>query len=295
MIDRRLFLGGAIALSACTTAAPKWSASPSDDVNIVRDYVDGPFGQLHYYEAGDRKSRKTPLVLFHPTAVSGDYFHDYMLEMAKDRFVVALDTPGYGKSDPPSERQSMTKLADALGDGISALGLKKVDLLGYHTGCYLATELAILRPDMVRRLLLPGIPYYTGAEQEGMYKKNARPKPIAEDGADAQKIWSFWVTNRNKAVPLERGVEHFTDHIQSYPRSNWAYHSVFTYDADARLPLITQPVLVPNTHGSLKEESRQAAALIPGAVVIEIPELHEGVFDIGVPKLVSVTRSFLDE
>lgn len=289
-VNRRLFLVSGLALSACTSSPIP--APPQG--RILRDYVDGPFGQIHFYHAGNPKSPKTPLVLFHPTAVSGAYYRDFMLEMSKDRYVIAFDTPGYGKSDPPAQPQGMTSLASALADATDALGLKKFDVLGYHTGCYIAAEMAILRPTLVRRLILPGIPYYSGEEQKEMYAKYGTQKPPNEDSSDAQKIWGFWVTGRNKAVPLERGIEHFTDHIQSYPRSSWAYHSVFSYDADSRLPQVTQPVLIPNTHGSLQNETRAAGALMPNVTLIEVPELQEGVFDLGVPKLAALSREFLN-
>ena len=58
----------------------------------------------------------------------------------------------------------MSGLAGAAADTLEALGYGAdgegaVDVIGYHTGTFIAAELAIVRPDLVRRLVLPGIPF----------------------------------------------------------------------------------------------------------------------------------------
>ena len=277
-------------------------SAAADARRIRRRYVDGRFGQVHVYIAAarDGDAEKTPLMCFHPTAVSGDFFRDFMLEMSRDRLVMAMDTPGYGRSDPPPEPQPMIELAGTAADALDALGYGAggqgaVDVIGYHTGCFIASELAVIRPDLVRRLVLPGIPFNVGETREEMYEQYARPTELTEDGAKAMEIWDFWVTDRHPEVSLQRGASHFVDHLQSGPYSWWAYHSVFSYPAEERLPLVRQPVLVPNTHGNLQDNSRAAAALIADVRVIEMPELTHGVFDVGVDQLSAASREFLDQ
>ncbi len=310
-LDRRRVLrslvGSAVALPllpACAASSDTAvTATDTSDITLRRFYVDARFGQVHVYRAKPVDASRAlynPLMCFHPTAVSGQYYRDFMREMARDRTVLAMDTPGYGRSDPPPEPQPMSELAGTAADVLDAMGygrdgLGRVDLLGYHTGVFIATELAVLRPDLVRRLVLPGIAYYeAGEEREQQYRKNARPKPLTEDGKDVMDVWQFWVGNRHEDVSLERGAEHFADHVQSGPRGWWAYHSVFSYPAEQRLPLVRQPVLVPNTHGSLEEQTRAAAELFPDVELVEIPELSHGIFDVGVGRLAQVSRNFLD-
>ena len=278
------------------------SAASEAGRRIRRRYVDGRFGQVHVYIAAalNDTGAKTPLMCFHPTALSGDFFHDFMLEMSKDRLVMAMDTPGYGRSDPPPEPQPMEELAGTAADVLDALGFGAdgggaVDVIGYHTGTFIAAELAVQRPDLVRRLVLPGIPYRVGEERRELYEQYAKPTPLTEDGSKAMEIWKFWVNDRHPEVSLQRGASHFADHLQSGPYSWWAYHSVFSYPAEERLPLVRQPVLVPNTHGNLQEASRAAAELIADVKVVEMPDLTHGVFDVGVDRLAAVSREFLDQ
>ena len=288
---------GADQALAATESAPSAAAR-----RIRRRYVDGRFGQVHVHiaEALDESAGRTPLMCFHPTALSGDFYRDYMLAMSVDRRVMAMDTPGYGKSDPPPEPQPMSELAGAAADTLVALGYGAdgegaVDVIGYHTGTFIAAELAIVRPDLVRRLVLPGIPYRVGEERKALYEQYARPSELKEDGSNAMEVWRFWVTDRHPDVSLQRGASHFVDHLQSGPYAWWAYHSVFSYPAEERLPLVRQPVLVPNTHGNLKEQSREAAQLLEDVRVVEMPDLSHGAFDVGAERLATVSREFLDQ
>ena len=299
-------LAAPIAVASARAGPVRLSAGPGSGSagvrrRIRRRYVDGRFGQVHVYTAAalDDSAQSTPLMCFHPTAVSGDFYRDYMLEMSTDRLVMAMDTPGYGRSDPPPEPQPMSELAGAAADvldalGYGAAGAGAVDVIGYHTGTFIAAELAVERPDLVRRLVLPGIPYRVGEERKALYEQYARPTELAEDGSSAMEVWRFWVTERHPEVSLQRGASHFADQLQSGPYSWWAYHSVFSYPAEERLPLVRQPVLVPNTHGNLKEQSREAAKLLKDVRVVEMPDLSHGAFDVGADRLAAVSREFLD-
>lgn len=74
---------------------------------------------------------------------------------AHDREVILFDNAGIGNSsgEVPSTFAEMAKSA---GSFIDALGLKKVDLLGFSIGSMIAQNVAVLRPDLVRKLVLAG-------------------------------------------------------------------------------------------------------------------------------------------
>ena len=93
---------------------------------------------------------------------------------------------------------------DALGYGANGQGA--VDVIGYHTGTFIAAELAVIRPDLVRRLVLPGIPYNAGEKRKEMYEQYARRKELTEDGSNAMEVWRFWVNGRHPGVSLQRGA-----------------------------------------------------------------------------------------
>lgn len=58
--------------------------------------------------------------------------------------------------------------------------------------------------------------------------------------------------------------------------------------------LLSQPVLILNTHGSLENQTRALAAFFRHAELIEIPTLHHGVFDVGASQLSEHVRDRMD-
>jgi pimeloyl-ACP methyl ester carboxylesterase len=92
---------------------------------------------------------------------------------AKDREVILFDNAGVAGSsgDVPTTFEEMGANAVAF---IKALGLPKVDVLGFSIGGFVAQEIAIQSPDLVRRLVLVGTGPRGG---EGM----ATLTPEAED------------------------------------------------------------------------------------------------------------------
>ncbi|WP_109355258.1 alpha/beta fold hydrolase [Sphingorhabdus sp. EL138] len=267
---------------------------------IERDFIAGPFGQVHVRIARpETESPKPPLVLFHPTPYSSDYFLKFMRRMASDRTVIAIDTPGYGDSDRPKELQSINGYAGSAATVLKAMGYggkkgQPVDLLGYHTGTLIAAELAIQHPGLVRRLVLPGLPFFTGAERKKAYQANAKPEQVASDGSHLAKKWDFAKAATKAGLSLERAQEHFGDMMQCYPHCWEAYHGVFTYPAEERFPNVEQPVLLITNDGSLKQETEAALPLFPQATLIHINGVTLGGFDLASQKYVTVIRPFLD-
>ena len=75
---------------------------------------------------------------------------------AADRFTVfALDTPGFGASDPlPGETLTVGDLARATAAGMRAIGLPPCPVYGTHTGALVALQLGADLPDQVTGLVL---------------------------------------------------------------------------------------------------------------------------------------------
>jgi pimeloyl-ACP methyl ester carboxylesterase len=75
--------------------------------------------------------------------------------LAQDREVILLDNRGVAGSTGVVPDNVTDMARDALAF-IDALGLKEVDILGFSLGGHVAQELTLLRPRLVRRLLLAG-------------------------------------------------------------------------------------------------------------------------------------------
>jgi len=97
------------------------------------------------------------LICLHSREGSSRSFARFLPEIAGDRSVYAPDLPGFGESDPaPSFGHA--DAAKAVSDLANDLRLRQIDLLGVRFGAAVALELAVVRPELVRRLVLIGSP-----------------------------------------------------------------------------------------------------------------------------------------
>ena len=73
--------------------------------------------------------------------------------LASSRRVVAFDNVGVGMSTGTTPSSVVQMAHDALAF-LSAMTFEQVDLLGFSIGSFVAQEIALLRPDILRRLIL---------------------------------------------------------------------------------------------------------------------------------------------
>jgi pimeloyl-ACP methyl ester carboxylesterase len=73
--------------------------------------------------------------------------------LAADRKVVAFDNVGVGGTSGTTQ-SSAKEMAIGATAFIAAVGYGQVDLLGFSIGSFVAQEIALLRPDVVRRVIL---------------------------------------------------------------------------------------------------------------------------------------------
>ena len=298
IIDRRQVLLG---FAATLAAAGLPRAAQGSEVRWWRAYWETTAGQIHVHNAAPQGSgaQRTPLVCFHPTAYSGNFFKEFQALVATDRWVMCPDTPGFGGSFKPQQPPTMRSYAEAMAEmlelmGFGSEGSGPVDLLGFHTGCFIATEIAALRPDLVRRMVLPGIPFQTGEARHKALEANAKPKPLYSDPEELTRMWEQRWEWQGEAVGLPRLLELLGEELRSGPTSWWAYRAVFTYEAEQRLPLIKTPTLAVATGGDLFEPTKAAAALVPNAQVEEHPDREAPLFNLHYELMAEVTRRFLD-
>lgn len=121
-------------------------------MNLRRAYVTTATGlQIHYRIAGSGP----PLVVLHPSPQSSEAMQPAITAFATLCTCIALDTPGYGLSDPlPDDTPGLRDYADALLAALDALGVGRFAVYGAATGAQIAIELAKRYPQRVTYLLL---------------------------------------------------------------------------------------------------------------------------------------------
>lgn len=262
---------------------------------VRRAYVDGPFGQMHVRVAGEQRGHP-PLICFHMSPMSGRTFQRFIDVLAEHgRMGIAIDTPGFGMSDPPPAPPMIADYSRAMHAAVAALGLTgPVDLMGYHTGSMIAADLAADRPDLVRRLVCVSAPIFTVEELAAMRRLYAPHAPTA-DGSHLLRRWQGFVHwNLGRGLTLEDLNDMFPEGLLAGNREWWGHNAAFSYVPDMRLGEVTQPMLVLNLDDDLKEQSRRAPALMHNGRVVELPGWGHGFLDSFPRDAADLVLSFLE-
>lgn len=150
---------------------------------------------LHYHEAGD--PQKSTVVMLHgggPGASSWSNFSRNIPVFAEEFRTIAVDQPGFGRSDKPTEHgQYFTHSASALLELLDELGVERAHLLGNSLGGGTAVRFALNNPDRAGRLVLMGpgglsLNVFAPDPTEGVRKLSAFAAP---PGPSKEKLAEF--------------------------------------------------------------------------------------------------------
>src|ERR1700722_10589351 len=131
------------------SALPNSIASAANGV----DYV--------YRDTGGHPT-ETPLVLLQHFRGNLDYWDPALIDgLAASRRGITFDNTGEGGSDGATPDTVGQMARDAIA---FTTGLSRIDLLGFSIGSFVAQEIALRRPALVRRLVLAASSAPKGAE-----------------------------------------------------------------------------------------------------------------------------------
>jgi pimeloyl-ACP methyl ester carboxylesterase len=175
--------------------------------------------RVHYRRAG----KGPPLVMLHGSPADSEMLASEMAAASEHFTCFALDTPGFGSSDPlPGDTLSVRDLAEATADAISALGLPPCLIYGTHTGAAIAIELGVGWPERATGLILDGLPIFTDAEIAVLFKGYFAPVLIDPLGGHFtstwirfrdQFIWFPWISRDvTRLNPVDRPTPAEIDH-----------------------------------------------------------------------------------
>ncbi len=199
------------------------------------------------------------VVLLHASPRSSAALVPLGLRLA-DRFTVfALDTPGFGWSDPlPLDRPDAQDYAAALVEAFDALGLDRVPVYGSHTGAAIAVAAAVARPDRVSCLALDGYAAFDPATQAEFLASYLAPIEPQWDGTHLAWLWGRvkdqftvfpWHWRAQPArlgrplAPLGLLQAVVQDFLAAGDHYRHAYAAAFRYDHVAGLRAVQVPVV----------------------------------------------------
>ncbi|RFB98540.1 alpha/beta hydrolase [Rhizobium leguminosarum bv. trifolii] len=260
---------------ACYAEAPNLWVNVGETAFVYRDL--GPQGGV-------------PVILLNHWGAVLDNFDPRIVDgLATKHHVIATDYRGIGASGgtAPVTIDEMARDAIAL---IRALGFKKVDLLGFSLGGFVAQDIALKAPDLVRKLILTG----TGpAGGKGIEKVGAVSWPLMIKGLLTlrdPKTYLFFTSTANG----RRAAKAFLDRLKERkagrdkgptPRAllrQLKAIKAWGRQAPQDLGRINIPVLIANGDDDIMVptvNSADMARRIPGAQLIIYKDAgHGGIF-----------------
>jgi pimeloyl-ACP methyl ester carboxylesterase len=225
---------------------------------VTRHFVTVGDRRVHYRRAGAGPA----VILLHASPRSSTELAATQDVFARHFTTIALDTPGFGLSDPlPLEQPETGDYADALAATLDALGIAEAAVYGRHTGASIALEFAVRYPARCRFLLTNGLPIYSAAQREDRLTRYL--SPIVPGFAGDHLIWMwfrfrdqhvFWpwheqdLAHRAQAelpdlVTQHRGVMELLEAGDAY---RVGYATAFRYDSLAALAQLRVPACLGN-------------------------------------------------
>ena len=262
---------------------------------VRRGYFESRYGQLHVHNAippGGGFEEGTPLLCLHKSPLTGRVFERFLALAGRDRSVYAPDLPGFGDSDPPPSRSAIADYAGAVGDFLDSMRFRQIDVLGYHLGAVIATELAIARPKQIRRVVLISVPLLSEAERESI-RRAPMPTPPAADGSHLAAEWRRTAEAYGPGASVETVARAFAEKLRNGVHAAWATAAVVQYPLRERLGLITQQIQVLRPKDDLWEATLRARDLLPKARFIDLPEQGYGLFETAPEAVADSVRGFL--
>ncbi|MFM0322346.1 alpha/beta fold hydrolase [Caballeronia glebae] len=147
-----LLAAAALHPSAYAANAPRPPQPAAAASAIQSRTIDANGVELHYLQAGHGDA--TPVVLLHGYTETSHMWQPLMTRLAGERVVIAPDLPGAGGSAMPASGYDKKTLAQDIHAMVSALGFRRVKLVGHDIGLMVAYAYAAQYPDEVESIVL---------------------------------------------------------------------------------------------------------------------------------------------
>lgn len=251
---------------------------------VRRGFVDVSFGQVHYRYAGAGPY----LLLLHASPGSSRQLEGLVASLARDFRVLAPDTPGNGDSSPlPLREPEIADYTRGILEFLDALQIRSAHVYGTHTGACLGSELAILAPDRVDRLVQDGVTIFSPEERAELIANYAHPFEPDLVGTHLMRAFLFcrdqfvffpWYASdpehrRDGGLPPPGPLHDWVvEVLKAATTYHLAYRAAFAYAAEERLPQVSQPVLcIAAADDPLGPGTREIAAQLPNGRFAALP------------------------
>ncbi len=192
---------------SCVAVAVALACSSCTDVMLAR-YRDDGFVSSYEYKLGEKYveagglrlcyqefGQGEPVIILPGLGTSIDFWQLNIPVLAEHFHVLAVDLPGFGKSEKPDASYDLTWITEQIIAFMDAKHIERADFIGGSMGGHLALLLALYYPERVDRVVIMG--------SSGMWPQ---PGPILD--LALKTLWNQWLV---------------TDFVRSqWPRIYWS-------------------------------------------------------------------------
>jgi len=262
-----------------TTMTATYAQTPTSAVGAANGV------EYAYRECGDGR---VPLVLLQHFRGNLDNWDPALVDaLAATRRVVAFDNAGVGGSSGTTPDTVARMAHDALAF-LDAMHIAEADLLGFSLGSFVAQEIALIRPDLVRRLILASSAPQGAAGMHG-WAADVINKVGSRETVPDQLLDVFYTPSPASRQAGQRALGRMFSRGELDSPSTWETR-IAQYDAVCawgvpdhallqRISAIDIPVFVTNGDSDpmiLPHYSHLIAGLIPQAQVKIYPDAAHG-------------------
>ena len=285
-------------------AALSLAAVSCTDLKLAK-YRDDRFLEEHRYALGEQYLKVGDLKLCYQEHGRGpnflvlpglgtniDFWQLNVPTWADEFHVVALDPPGFGKSDKPDVEYDLKWICDRIVDFMDAKGLQRTSIMGGSMGGHLALLMAIHYPDRVEKLVLMGS---VGAWPPPNFMLDTAFNLMWNDLIVADYLRSNWPTIFPKLFERQTELTRQLFRYQMAVRADgWRYapegragsralRSIFYRSCRSHLREISHPVLlIWGEHDQIHslEYAQFMADQLPNSRLVIVPNAgHEAMID----------------
>jgi pimeloyl-ACP methyl ester carboxylesterase len=152
---------------------------------------------VRYVDLGEGNA--PPVVFVHGLGGNWQNWLENLPRVAQSRRVLALDLPGFGESEMPASKISISGYAELVDAWLERLGVGHVAVVGNSMGGFIAAELAIRYPERVERLAL--------VSAAGISITNLRRRPTMTIARAATVVGAL-TASRSRAIIARERLRH---------------------------------------------------------------------------------------
>jgi pimeloyl-ACP methyl ester carboxylesterase len=269
------------------TSPARWDSPSSGLPNKLARGANGI--DYAYRDTGPKASGGVPLALFQHFRGNLDNWDPALIDaLASARRVITFDNTGVGGSTGTTPNTVEQMAHDAIAF-IAAMDLGQVDLLGFSIGSFVAQQVALTRPDIVRRLVLASAAPQGAAGMHGWTPEVIGAIGTPETSPEEYLDVFFARSSSSRQAGQEVAGRIYARTQDRDPATTWAtreaqYDAVCTWGIPdhallQRLSGLEMPVFVANGDSDpmiLPHYSYLLAGLIPQARVKIYPDSAHG-------------------